>query len=359
MIIFKAHAKAMLLMLAMALCAGQASATVRFVAPEGSDRTGDGSIGRPFGSIRHAHDLSHPGDIVYVRGGTYRLEAGMRLDGPGGTSAVPVEVLGYNGEVPILDGTAMPQTLGDREGGVALWIATSHTVFRGISIRSAAAGGIVVTGSGNILENISTSENGRASTWDGTGLRVKGAAANNRFIKVDSFLNRDWLGGGDDADGFAFHSTGAGNFFQECRAWRNSDDGFDFFNASNNSQQGVATVLSSQAWENGYAADGRAPLGDGRGFKMAGSRTLSKGNFTGVSGGHIFRGNRAWKNRMIGFDDNGAKVPLRIEGNVAFDNGRLDFYLAGSGAPSMVFGNRAGHVSVKDVLSVGNSWDAL
>jgi hypothetical protein len=61
---------------------------------------------------------------------------------------------------------------------------------------------------------------------------------------------------------------------------------------------------------------------------------------------------------MIGFDDNGAKVPLRIEGNVAFDNGRLDFYLAG-GAHSMVFGNRAGHVSVKDVLSVGNSWDAL
>jgi hypothetical protein len=280
----------------------------------------------------------------------------MRIKGRGGTALAPVKVLAYPGEVPILDGSDMPKTLGSEADGIALSIQTSYTFIRGIHVRRAAAGGILVTGSNNRLEQVATYENGRGATWDGTGLRVQGRAANNLFLSVDSYLNRDWLGRGDNADGFAFHSEGSGNIFRDCRAWLNSDDGFDFFNASDNTRQGAAVVEASQAWRNGYAADGITPLGDGRGFKMAGQRASGNGNTTGVSGGHTFRFNLAWNNRRVGFDDNDARIPLAIEHNLGFGNGMFDFYLGGEMARSVARWNRAGRAYIRNVANISNSW---
>lgn len=40
--------------------------------PKGSDTTGDGSPGAPYATIQKAADQTQAGDVVYVRGGTYR-----------------------------------------------------------------------------------------------------------------------------------------------------------------------------------------------------------------------------------------------------------------------------------------------
>jgi hypothetical protein len=338
------------------LLPGEGYADERFVSPSGSDARGNGSIDHPFSTIAHAFGVSTPGDVVLLRGGTYRIASVQRLAGPGGSDGKSIRIEPYRDEVPVLDASDMPASLGDKPEGVALSISASYIVLQGLRVENAAGGGIVITGSGNILQDVVVASNGRASTWDGTGVRVEGSAANNLFLRVDSYLNQDRLGAGDDADGFSFHSTGSGNVFRFCRAWLNSDDGFDFFNATDNSKQGSARVAYSLAWLNGYDADGKTPLGDGRGFKMGGQRTPEQGNTTGVSGGHMFIGNFAWDNKGVGFDENGAKIPLWIEGNRAFGNRIADVDIPGDFVRSTARHNRAGRALLGNVESSENRW---
>src|SRR5207253_5720245 len=65
-----------------------------------------------------------------------------------------------------------------------------------------------------------------------------------------------------------FRSTGATTIIRGCRAWWNSDDGYDLIN-----QEVPVTVESSWAMGNGYAMYGTVnpSQGNGNGFKM-GSR---------------------------------------------------------------------------------------
>lgn len=61
-----------------------------------------------------------------------------------------------------------------------------------------------------------------------TGLQMKNLATYNRVINCDAYYNCDPAHG--DADGFAVKiSHGTGNYFFGCRAWQNSDDGWDQF----------------------------------------------------------------------------------------------------------------------------------
>ena len=67
-------------------------------------------------------------------------------------------------------------------------------------------------------------------------------------------------------DGFGFHpgKGSAGNKISGCRAWFNSDDGYDCINASE-------SVLFENCWAfyNGYSTS-FASLANGTGFKIGG-----------------------------------------------------------------------------------------
>ena len=65
--------------LRLSVTAGPADPVGLYVAPNGSDSTGDGSPSNPYLTISEAADQTAPGDTVYVRGGIYR-NAGY-LDG--------------------------------------------------------------------------------------------------------------------------------------------------------------------------------------------------------------------------------------------------------------------------------------
>jgi hypothetical protein len=58
------------------------------------------------------------------------------------------------------------------------------------------------------------------------------SGADNLVLNCDSHHNYDPLEDGGNADGFGCHSAGEGNVLRGCRAWENSDDGFDLINAA-------------------------------------------------------------------------------------------------------------------------------
>lgn len=71
-----------------------------YVAPNGSDQN-SGAIDQPFRSIQHAADRAQPGDVVYVRAGTYHEVVTLRNSG---TADQPITIAAYPGETPVIDG---------------------------------------------------------------------------------------------------------------------------------------------------------------------------------------------------------------------------------------------------------------
>ena len=86
---------------------------------------------------------------------------------------------------------------------------------------------------------------------------------------------------GDDADGFdvGFITARSGNdrvnTMIGCRAWSNSDDGFDLYQYPG--YHGIYIMDHCWAWKNGYTSDGVTMAGDGNGFKLGADNNSSHG----------------------------------------------------------------------------------
>ena len=116
----------------------------------------------------------------------------------------------------------------------------------------------------NIIEECNFYRNGDS------GLQMKNLASNNRIINCDAYLNCDE--GQGDADGFAPKiSVGDGNYFYGCRAWCNSDDGWDVFYKKDGGFGDDMTVILEECltYKNGFLDENNvAPSGNGNGYKM-------------------------------------------------------------------------------------------
>lgn len=95
------------------------------------------------------------------------------------------------------------------------------------------------------------------------------SGSNNLVLNCDAWRNYDYFsetGRGGNTDGFGCHPSkgSTGNCFRGCRAWFNSDDGFDVINSAE-----PVKFENCWAFYNGYSPDFKS-LGDGNGFKMGG-----------------------------------------------------------------------------------------
>jgi hypothetical protein len=76
---------------------------VRYVSPSGNDH-GPGTLDRPWRTLAHAFNRVFAGQVLFVRGGTYREQVEhVRLHL--GTAADPITVLAYPGENPVVVGS--------------------------------------------------------------------------------------------------------------------------------------------------------------------------------------------------------------------------------------------------------------
>lgn len=72
-----------------------------YVSPNGSD-SNRGTLNRPWRTVKHALKKLSPGDILYLRGGTYyEHEIQVKVSG---TAAAPITIQSYPGERAIIDG---------------------------------------------------------------------------------------------------------------------------------------------------------------------------------------------------------------------------------------------------------------
>nr|MBC8248539.1 right-handed parallel beta-helix repeat-containing protein [Anaerolineales bacterium] len=94
-----------------------AAENVYYVSPDGDDAN-PGSFDQPWRTIQHAVDSVGPGDTIWVRGGTYNEGVVVATSGLPG---LPITLIGYPGEVAILDGSGLEQRDGIDIGGADYW----------------------------------------------------------------------------------------------------------------------------------------------------------------------------------------------------------------------------------------------
>ena len=319
-----------------------ARAGTYYVATNGSD-SNPGTQMSPFATFAKGEAVATAGDTIYFRGGTYTFTAGETTCGSStstingvlldksGVAGSRINYWAYPGEVPVFDFAGIKD--GCRVAG--LHVKGSFLHLKGLTVTGVPQNvntnheswGLYVNGgSNNIFEQLDLHHN------MGPGLFIiKGG--NNLVLNCDSHHNYDALsssGAGSNADGFGCHAKvgDSGNVFRGCRAWWNSDDGWDLISAEE-----LVLVENSWAWHNGYEPDTMKASGNGNGFKIGGYG-LPVSDAPPSPPSHTVQRCLAFLNRASGFYANHHPVPNRFYNNTSYNN-HPDFNLLGVAADGM------------------------
>jgi hypothetical protein len=330
-------AAALVALPAHAVVAAPVARATYYVAPTGDDAAA-GSIAAPFATIAHAQSVAAPGDTVYLRGGRYAYSNGTTACASqtdaiaaielskSGAPGSPIAYLAYATEKPVFDFSGIKDSC--RVKGFL--VSGSWLHLRGLEVTGVPQNndlnheswGVWVSGSNDVFELLDLHHN------MGPGLFIQDGGG-NLVLNCDSHENYDPLtsnGAGQSADGFGCHiaAGGTGNVFRGCRAWWNSDDGWDFIQAAE-----VVTVEASWSWYNGYipGTTTPAPAGNGNGFK-GGGFGVPETKVPATPPSHVVRNCLSFLNKAAGFYANHEPVADHFYNNTAYAN-HPDFDLLG------------------------------
>jgi hypothetical protein len=322
-------------LLTAVLCASALTAhsKVFYVAPTGNN-TDSGTITKPFLTLQRAQDAVSPGDTVWVRGGTYMMQNSQiaayaspyayitRLSKSGSATAGRINYWAYPGEQPVFNYANVDPNVSTPGAPFtapyrlsAIEVTGSYIHLRGLEImgvrvplvpNNVNTQSICVSQSGaggnNIYEQLSMHD-GQAIGFFLT------RGGNTLVLNCDAYRNNDNVNisnttgtrGGGNIDGFGSHPNSAnytGIVFRGCRAWLNSDDGYDCISAN-----AATTFDNCWAFYNGYAegSSGFVSRGDGNGFKAGGYGTSASPGAPAVIPRNIVRSCLAVQNKASGF----------------------------------------------------------
>ncbi len=302
-------------------------AATYYVAASGNN-SGSGALDQPFADMKKAHDKAGAGDTIYIRGGTYAMSAGITLTKSGSSDAKRIHYLAYQNEKPVFDFAGM-----DSSSLTGLLVSRCNWLyFRGLEFCNVRQYGKATPNCalcnycGHItFEQCNFHHNG------GTGLFFSYGTGGHRVLNCDSHDNYDPLSGqgdGQNADGFGVHYQTAGTdttVIRGCRAWWNSDDGFDCIH------QNVAVIVENTwVWLNGYKPGTmtRAPQGNGQGIK-GGGYNLPPDRVPAKLPQNIIRFCVSFLNGDKGFNTNYHPIADYWHNNTAFNNKGGNFYMLG------------------------------
>jgi len=330
-----------------------------YIAPDGDDQLGDGTIEHPWQNLQYAVDRAVAGDHIVCRGGTYKPT--MKKDGQkytvrittSGTADKPIVIRSYNDERPVFDFEQQlyDQSVGDR----GILLTGNYWWLFGLHITHAADNGIKLEGSHNRIERCEFSYCLDTGLQLGFGHKFSDTFPNlskndgtycayNDIIDCDSHHNCDYdMNYGSDADGFACKMhNGRGNRFIRCRAWHNSDDAWDLYETDFD-----VILAECWAWDSGKAEDhlwvkdyitkssNMSFSGNGNGIKLGGNGT--GGSSQGIHYAYnciAFNCNAG--SSVKGFDCNSHKDGHVLIGCLAFNNS-YDYMFESGGSEANTF----------------------
>lgn len=243
-----------------------------YVAPSGNDAH-NGSISNPVETIQRAQELAGSGDTVFIRGGVYTMREEQIAQSKGLWAYITkldkngISYLAYKNEKPVFDYKNI-KPVGKRV--IAFLVNGNNIHIKGIEIigvqvtikKHTQSECFEVRGSNNTLEQLNMHDNMAIGVYMLSG-------SDNLIVNCDAYNNWDSVsegGKGGNTDGFGAHleKGSINNVFRGCRAWFNSDDGFDLIN-------NAEAVLIENCWAfyNGYSSD-FVSRADGNGFKAGG-----------------------------------------------------------------------------------------
>lgn len=336
-------------------------ASTYYVSTSGSD-TNPGSSVQPWRSWDRCSSVVTAGDIVFIGGGTYLTQKGaaatvhINWNGMTGNSGAYITIQNMPGQFPIFDmsNIGIPTAT---DPYAAILSGCAYVRIRGLHIRNLAQNrggtgisrGFDLINSPNcILEQIEVDHIG------GGGFHTQ-ASNNALYLNCDSHHNDDRYSGGSagawgGADGFSCTGgDGSTNTtYTGCRAWLNSDDGWDNFKTD-----GFRTWNNCWSFLNGYYQDPGMPIplhaGDGQGFK------LGPLYFSGTPGPdqntllRTLNNCLAFDNYDAGFNQNGTPTMLyKLQNCDAFRNRGLGFdfgYYTNSPGNTFTFNNNMGYLN--------------
>ena len=277
-------------------------------APDGTP-AGDGTAGAPV-DLTTAIQYALPGQSVALRGGTYTPSATVSISAAySGTEDAPKTLRPYDGEDVVLDG--------QKRLAPVLRLDADHWRVEDLRVTHGGANGMRMSGSHNVIDRMLFNFNGD------TGFHMVGPGSDpaewpqhNLIVNSESHDNRD--AGDVNADGFAAKlGVGEGNVFRGNVSHHNIDDGWDFYNRTNEGANFPVRLEGNIAYSNGKLSDGyNADSSTGVGFKLGGE---------GLPVAHVAVGNLAFDNNMDGFSDNFNPGELELRNNTAIDNKRFNY----------------------------------
>lgn len=316
-----------------------------YVTPNGSSSNSGDSFSNPMNFTNALNNVS-AGDVIMLQSGTYAVaySAGIKNTinfSKSGSSNSPITVMVANDGIAIFDFSFPEEQWVQNSYG--FYITGSYWSFKGIHITRAGYQGAYVTGSNTTFENCAFYDNRN------TGLEINKGGAYTTVINCDAYRNYDPKKNGSMADGFGPKQTqGPGNKFIGCRAWENSDDGYDAYDSPE-----VVTFENCWAFRNGVDVWNYGNFeGNANGFKVGGNSVAADNVITNcVAFGHPNKG----------FDQNNNTGSLTFYNCTAYDNG-TNFGLGNpvnSGEQHTLINNVSfqGGNSISNASEQNNSWN--
>ena len=298
-------------LLAFLLWPSVLSAHSYHISPSGSDAA-DGSVSAPWATLPRAQRALQPGDTLWIGSGTYRVQPDqiMAYDrqyahvfdlAKSGKPDARICYFAAEGERPVFDFTDVRP---ERKRVSAFYLGGSWLHLRGFDIV-----GVQVTIKGHTQSECISARGGshciieNIAMHDGMAIGYyQNAGSDNLVLNCDAYNNYDPYSEGPyggNVDGFGGHTLeagGTGNVFRGCRAWWNSDDGFDLINA-----QAAYVIEDCWSFLNGYQPQSMERAGDGTGFKAGGYGMKRRVRNPKVMPQHLVKNCIAYMNKNKGF----------------------------------------------------------
>lgn len=310
-----------------------------FIATDGNDEN-DGTFHRPFATLGKAKaiidDSTNGLDTIYMRGGTYKIDESQIMNNESsttwtyvfdfsttsntrsGSSSKRICYWGFPGERPVFD-------LSEIKTGkriIVFYVTRHYHHFKNFEIT-----GTQVTVLGHTQSECFRADGGNNNTYENIAMHdgmaigfylVRGTY--NLVLNCDAYNNYDNYSegaSGGNVDGFGGHpnATGVGNVFRGCRAWWNSDDGFDLINAFT-----AYTIENCWSFYNGYQRGTFDSAGDGAGFKSGGYGMSANPSVPSPIPMHTVKGCLAYRNKNQGFYANHHLGGIEFYNNTGYFN---------------------------------------